>query len=201
MTPKQTERDLQFVADIAQRVEDDALLPEGAGEDVVNLIEQQDLDVHGAHKANCDLLEFNHRRPRVLRHAQRRQDLGVKAPLARLAGELQGEDTRALDAGLAVEERRVLGAKALHDHGLAHAAVAVDRDAWHAGGARMLQQQATPWPGAIRPAAVRRARRTNTKLEGRCEIRRGSRTGDHRPVTVGNRFHDATPRHAARNAA
>ena len=28
----------------------------------------------------------------------------------------------------------------------------------------------------------------------RCEIRRGSRTGDHRPVTVGNRFHDATRR-------
>ena len=32
-------------------------------------------------------------------------------------------------------------AKAVHDHGLAHAAVAVDGDAWHPGGARMLQQQ------------------------------------------------------------
>src|SRR5271166_3981552 len=53
----------------------------------------------------------------------------VEAPLARLASELQGEHMRALDPGLAVEERRVLVAEALHDHSLAHAAVAVDGDA------------------------------------------------------------------------
>jgi hypothetical protein len=31
-------------------------------------------------------------------------------------------------------------AKSLHDHGLTHATVAVDRDVWHAGRARMLEQ-------------------------------------------------------------
>jgi hypothetical protein len=88
---------LQFVANVAQRVENDALLPEGASENIVHLVEQQDLDVHRAHEANCDLLEFNHRRPRILGHTQGRQDLRVEAPLAWLAGKLQGEDTRALD--------------------------------------------------------------------------------------------------------
>ena len=34
-------------------------------------------------------------------------NLGVKTPLARLTGELQGGDTGALDPGLAVEERRI----------------------------------------------------------------------------------------------
>src|SRR5208283_3409235 len=132
---------LQFVADIAQRIENDALLSKCAGEYIVNLVEQQNLNVHGAHEANSDLFEFNHRRPRVLRNAHCRQDLGIQAPLAWLASELQGKNTRALNTGLAVEERRVLGAKALHDHRLAHAAVAVDRDARHPGGARMLQQK------------------------------------------------------------
>jgi hypothetical protein len=42
---------------------------------------------------------------------------------------------------LAVEERRMLLTKALHGHGFAHAGVAVDRDARHAGRARILQQQ------------------------------------------------------------
>jgi hypothetical protein len=41
--------DLQFVAEVTQRIEDDPLLPERAGKNVVDLVEQKDLDVHGAH--------------------------------------------------------------------------------------------------------------------------------------------------------
>ncbi len=105
------QRDLQLVADLAHRVEDDALFSQGASEDVVHLIEQQNLNVHGAHEANGDLFEFDHGGSRILRHAKRRQYLRVHAPLARLSSRLQGEDTRALDPGLAVEVRWVLGAK------------------------------------------------------------------------------------------
>jgi len=58
----------------------------------------------------------------------------------------------------------------------------------------------TSWPAAIKPAAVRKARRTSVSWV-RCEIRKGSRTGDRRSIISGNRIHDATRRHVARNAA
>ena len=58
----------------------------------------------------------------------------------------------------------------------------------------------TPWPGGIRPAAVRRARRTSVRLSA-MRNHGGSRTDNRRPVTFGYRFHDAGGRHVVRNAA
>ena len=78
---KADQPDLQFIADVAQSIEDDALLPEGPSEDIVHLVEQQALEVHGVHETNGDLLEFDHRCPRVVRHTQRRRNPVVETPL------------------------------------------------------------------------------------------------------------------------
>ena len=94
---------MQFVAQISQRIQHDPLLPERAGEDIVNLVEHEDLDIHSTHKPNGDLLEIDDRSPRVLWHTQRCQDLRVEATLSGLAGHLQSEHPGPLDPCRSVE--------------------------------------------------------------------------------------------------
>jgi len=136
-TPKQTKQELQLVPQVAQRVEHDALLAMRAGQDVVDLVDDEHLDADGAQQPQRRLLQLDHARPGAgRRQVEGREELGIEAALARLAGHLQCQHRDPLDPGLGIEARRVVGAEALHEHGLAHAAVAVDRDRGHARCAR-----------------------------------------------------------------
>jgi hypothetical protein len=122
------------------RYQDDPLLPECPRKDIVDLIEHENMDINGTHQPECDLLEIDHRGPRVLWCAQCRQDLRVQAALSRFPRHLQGQNPGPLDPSLTIEPWRMIAAKLLHDHRLAHAAVAVDGDARHASGAWVIEQ-------------------------------------------------------------
>src|SRR5271170_5064075 len=65
--PKTNQRQFQFVAQVAQRVEDDALFAPGRRENVMDLVQNQHLDPEVAQKADGGPLELDDCGARVLR--------------------------------------------------------------------------------------------------------------------------------------
>jgi hypothetical protein len=61
---KAHERQLQFVAQVAQRIEDDALFPPARHENVMDLVQDQDLHAEVAKKADCRPLQLDDCRAR-----------------------------------------------------------------------------------------------------------------------------------------
>jgi hypothetical protein len=57
--PEANQRRFQFVAQIAQRFEDDMLFAPGRHEHVMDLVQNQDLDAEVAQKTDCGPLELN----------------------------------------------------------------------------------------------------------------------------------------------
>lgn len=81
---------------------------------------------------------------RPLRRAEKGEQFGVEASLARAAGHLHSQDRCLQCARQRIEARWVLVSEPLHDHGLAHATVPVDRDRGHARASRMIKERTQP---------------------------------------------------------
>ena len=67
--PKTNQRQFEFVAQVAQRVEDDALFAPGRRENVMDLVQNQHLDPKVAQKADGGPLKLDDCGARVLRRA------------------------------------------------------------------------------------------------------------------------------------
>lgn len=106
----------------------------------MDFVKHEDMHIDGTHEPKRHLLKINNRCSRVLRSAKRSQNLGVKSALAGFACQLQSQDPRPLNPCRTVEQWWVIAAELLHDHGLAHATVAIDCNARHTGGTRMVEK-------------------------------------------------------------
>lgn len=81
--PEANQRQLQFVAQIAQRVQDDALFAPGCSKNIMDLVQDQHLDAEVIQQAHSRPFEFDDCGARVLRRTQHREDLREKPALVR----------------------------------------------------------------------------------------------------------------------
>ncbi len=77
---------------------------------------------------------------RTLRRAEQSEQFGIKAPLSRLAHHFHGQNRRPFPTRDAVEAGWVVVTEAFHDHGLAHATVAVNGDRGHPRSSGVVNQ-------------------------------------------------------------
>jgi len=106
----------------------------------MNFVDQQDLNSEGAQETNCRLLQTDDRRTRIMRRAEGRENLRVKAPLARPAGQFDNEKSPLGLRKVGIGEKCVIVLEPPDDHGLPHAAVAIDGDRRHTRRTRVSQQ-------------------------------------------------------------
>src|SRR5208337_1769328 len=138
--PKTNQRQFQFVAQVAQRVEDDALFAPGRRENVMDLVQDQHLDPEIAQKADCGPLELDDRGARVLRRAQDREDLCEEPAFVWSPRQFYDQQFDSWRARPIAGVQRVVILEFLYQHGLAHAAVAIDSERRHPCCPRMFEQ-------------------------------------------------------------
>lgn len=147
---KADQEDLEPIADKAQHVEHDTLLSIGPGEDVVDLVDDQHLDADSLHDAHGRLFHLRDVGPRCLGRAEEGKQFTIESLLAGAADHFHGQDRCLQNPGPASDMWWILIAEALHDHGLAHPAVAIDRDRRHAGASRMIEKRLKAIEGLLR---------------------------------------------------
>ncbi len=127
------QRDLEAITEKAQRNEHDTLLSIGPCEDVVNFVNDQHLNADSLHDPHGRLFHLSNIGSRCLERAEEVKQFTIEPPFSGAAYHFHSKDRCLQDPGPAIKMWRMLITEALHDHGLAHPAVAIARDGCLAG--------------------------------------------------------------------
>lgn len=87
----------------------------------------------------------------ALWRAEEREQFSIEAAFSRSTGHLHREHRRSERSRDRIEARRVFVTESLHDHGFAHAAVAINRNGWHPRSPRMVEQEPQTVEGLFGP--------------------------------------------------
>ena len=130
---------LEIVADEPQHVQHGSLLPIGAGEDVVHFVDDENLDLGGPEQVQRGTLGIDDARAWIVRRSKRVEDLSIESALSGPARHLKRQHGHSMSLGFGIDAGRMVRAELLHQHGLAHARVAEDRDRGHSRRAGMVE--------------------------------------------------------------
>lgn len=100
---KADQRNLKKIAEETQCVQVDTLLAVGPGKDVVDLVDHQHLYTDGRHDPQGGLFHLGNIGPRLLRGAQKGEQLAVEPSLPRAADHLHGQDRCFQNSALAIK--------------------------------------------------------------------------------------------------
>ena len=134
--PEADERKFQLVAEKAQAVQHDALFSPRTGEDIVDLVENEDLDANVAKRVDSTPLHIDDASARIVRRVDGGEDLREEPSLGGASAQFNDEQL----IGIWRRVGRAIRFELVHQHGLPHPAVAIDDQGWHPRGARMLEQ-------------------------------------------------------------
>ena len=130
----------QIIGQKPDRIEKYPLLPEGAGQHAVHLIENDHFRPHGPQQRPADILLAGERAACHRRRAYAGQKFPVKIAFNRFGWHLRDNHRAVINAGHLAELWRMVTFEFPHDLGLAHAGVAIDQQAGHSVTRRIAQQ-------------------------------------------------------------
>jgi hypothetical protein len=131
---------VQLVAQKAEGVQDDPLFPPRPGENVMDLVENEDLNTDVAKRVDGAPFYIDDAGARIVWSVDGGEDLREEPSFGWTSAQFNDEQLVGIWRRVGRAARRAVRFELVHQHGLPHPAVAIDDQGRHSCGARMLEQ-------------------------------------------------------------